>query len=74
MNKAAIASLLALSAFTVAPALLSHHGAAFAQAPTGQVQMDAPEFADYDNCMNKQTQVFCAHRCPAAHHAGLQPV
>ena len=55
MNKAAIASLLALSAFTVAPALVSHHGAALAQAPTGQVQMDAAEFADYDNAMNKQT-------------------
>ena len=55
MNKAAIASLLAISAFTVAPALVSHHGAAFAQAPTGQVQMDAAEFADYDNAMNKQT-------------------
>lgn len=55
MNKAAIASLLALSAFTVAPALVSHQGAAYAQAPAGQVQMDAAEFADYDNAMNKQT-------------------
>lgn len=55
MNKAAIASLLALSAFTVAPALVSHQGAAFAQAPAGQVQMDAAEFADYDNAMNKMT-------------------
>ena len=55
MNKAAIASLLALSAFTVAPALVSHQGAAYAQAPAGQVQMDAAEFADYDGAMNKQT-------------------
>jgi len=57
MNKAAIASLLALSAFTVAPALLSHHGAAFAQAPAapGQTVMDAAEFAVYDGAMNKQT-------------------
>ena len=55
MKKVAIASLLALSAFTVAPASITRHGAASAQAPTGQVQMDAAEFADYDNAMNKQT-------------------
>src|SRR5580698_5926305 len=55
MNKAAIASLLARSAFTVAPALVSNHGAAFAQAPTGQVQMPPDEFAVYDAAMNKQT-------------------
>src|SRR5450631_1354725 len=57
MKKAAIASLLALSAFTVAPATLSHHGAALAQAPAtpqGSV-MEPAEFADYDNAMNKQT-------------------
>jgi hypothetical protein len=51
MNKAAIASLLALSAFTVAPAAFSHRGAAYAQ----QVTMDAAEFADYDAAFNKQT-------------------
>ena len=57
MNKAAIASLLALSAFTVAPALVSHSGVAFAQAPAaaGQVQMDAAEFAVYNHAMNELT-------------------
>ncbi len=57
MNKAAIASLLALSAFSVAPALVSTHGVAFAQAPAaaGQTVMEAAEFADYDAAFNKQT-------------------
>lgn len=45
MKKAAIASLLAVSALMVSPGLLSHHYAAYAQ---GQVQMDPAEFAEYE--------------------------
>ncbi len=57
MNKAAIASLLAVSAFAAVPGLVSPHGFAAAQAPaaSGQVQMDAAESAVYDNAMNKIT-------------------
>jgi hypothetical protein len=49
MNKAAIASLLAVSAFGFAPALVSYN-VAFAQpqAPAGQIVMPADEQADYD--------------------------
>ena len=54
MNKAAIASLLAVSAFAVAPGLVSPHVAAFAQAPAaGQCVMEATEQGDYDNAMTK---------------------
>jgi hypothetical protein len=53
MNKAAIASVLAISSF--APGMFSHDVAAFAQMPGGQVQMDQAEFAVYDNALNKQT-------------------
>ena len=59
MKKAAIASLLAVSACMVAPGLVSHYGTGFAQAPaaaaSGQVSMDPAEFTDYDNAVNKQT-------------------
>ncbi len=57
MNKATVASLLAVSAL-MAPGTLSHSGNARAQATTpagGQVQMDPAEFTDYDNAANKQT-------------------
>ena len=57
MNKAAIASLLALAAFAVSPGLVSDNRAAFAQTPaaagSGQVTMDAAESADYDAAMAK---------------------
>jgi hypothetical protein len=52
MNKAALASLLAISSFV--PGLSLTH-AACAQMPGGQIQMDAAEQADYDNAMNKLT-------------------
>ncbi len=58
MKKAAIASLLAASSFTAAPAMLSLSGLALAQAPAAsgsQIQMDPAEFTDYDNAVNKQT-------------------
>ena len=57
MNKAAIASLLTLAAFFPGSGAFLTSGTAFAQAPAaaGQVQMDAAEFADYDNALNKQT-------------------
>jgi hypothetical protein len=64
MNKASIASLLALSASMVAPGTLSSNGLALAQVaapnlgtgkPASQIQMDGPEFAIYDNAVNKQT-------------------
>jgi hypothetical protein len=59
MNKAAIASLLALAAFAVVPGLVSDNRAAFAQAPaaagSGQIVMEPAEQADYDNAMNKIT-------------------
>jgi hypothetical protein len=60
MNKAAIASLLTVSAFFPASCALTSAGAAFAQTPNplqpaGQVTMDAAEYADYDNALNKQT-------------------
>ncbi len=57
MNKATVASLLAVSAL-MTPGTLSHSGNARAQAAApagGQVQMDPAEFADYDNAANKQT-------------------
>ena len=57
MKKATMASLLAVSAFTVAPGLLSFHAGAFAQLPgaQGQVTMPAEEFAVYDDAVNKKT-------------------
>ncbi len=57
MNKATVASLLAVSAL-MTPGTLSHFGNARAQAAApaaGQVQMDPAEFAVYDNAANKQT-------------------
>ena len=45
MKKAAIASLLAVSALMVSPGLLSHQFTAQAQ---GQVQMDPAEYAEYE--------------------------
>ncbi len=51
MKKAAIASLLAVSALMVSPGLLPHLSAAHAQ---GQVQMDPAEYADYE-AAGKQT-------------------
>jgi len=55
MNKAVIASLLALSAFATAPGAISNAGTLFAQqpAPAGQIVMDAAEQADYDGAMAK---------------------
>ena len=51
MKKAAIASLLAVSALMVSPTLVPHLGVAHAQ---GQVQMDPAEYADYE-AAGKQT-------------------
>jgi len=57
MNKATMASILAVSAFTCAPGLLPNHHAAFAQLPgiaaAGQCQMEAQEGADYAAAMDK---------------------
>ena len=57
MKKAAVASLLAVSALMVAPGVVSYAGVAMAQAAAagGQVQMDPAEFAVYDAAINKQT-------------------
>ena len=57
MKKAAVASLLAVSALMVAPGVVSYAGVAMAQAAAaaGQVQMDPAEFAVYDAAVNKQT-------------------
>ena len=57
MNKAVVASFLAVSATLFAPGTVSHWGVAQAQAAaaSGQVQMDPAEFAVYDNALNKQT-------------------
>ena len=57
MKKAAVASLLAVSALMVAPGVVSYAGIAMAQAAAagGQVQMDPAEFAVYDAAINKQT-------------------
>jgi hypothetical protein len=57
MKKAAISSLLAVSALMVAPGVVSNYGVGFAQAAAaaGQVQMDPAEFAVYDAAVNKQT-------------------
>ncbi len=64
MKKAAIASLLAVSACMISPGLLSHHNAAFAQ----QVQMDPAEYADYEAAGKQATPAAQA----AAYEAYLQ--
>jgi hypothetical protein len=56
MNKAGVASLLAVSATLFVPGVVSNVGVSLAQAPAaGQVQMDPKEYEAYDNAMNKQT-------------------
>lgn len=54
--KKAVSSFLAIAGLAVAPGVVPHFAAALAQAaPAGQVTMDPPEFAAYDNAVNKQT-------------------
>ncbi|ADW69459.1 hypothetical protein [Granulicella tundricola] len=59
MNKAGVASLLAVSATLLVPGMVSNFGVALAQAAAapaaGQVQMDPKEYAVYDDAVNKQT-------------------
>jgi hypothetical protein len=60
MNKAVVASLLAVSGTLLLPGMVSNLGIACAQAApaatgTGQVQMDPKEYEAYDNAVNKQT-------------------
>jgi len=52
MKKAAVASLLAVSALFF-PSMIARTSAAQAQQPGGGVVMDAPEFAMYDTAVNK---------------------
>jgi hypothetical protein len=53
MKKAAVASLLAVSALFMFPSMFARTCAAQAQQPAGGVQMDATEFAMYDTAVNK---------------------
>ena len=59
MNKAAVASLLAVSALMF-PGTIASFGTACAQAAPapagGQVQMDPAEFADYDTAVQQDSR------------------
>ncbi len=55
MKKAAIASLLSVTALFAAPGVVSKMGMAYGQAAAGQVTLDPAEFADYDAATKQAT-------------------